>query len=67
MKREECNDDKDGLKEASGVIVEEKIIWKGIFREYDIVLVQKNEYETFFMFLLVLFFLLFVFHMKFKN
>ena len=54
MKREQCDKDKDDLKEATGKGVEEKFIWKGILRQYDIVLVNEKNCETFFMFIFIL-------------
>ena len=62
MKREQSDEDKDDLKEATGKGVEKKNRQKIIFREYVIVLVAENKCETFFMFIIIL--LLFVFHLS---
>ena len=62
MKREQSDEDKDDLKEATGKGVEEKNRQKIIWREYVIVLVTENKCETFFMFIIIL--LLFVFHLS---
>ena len=62
MKREQSDEDKDDLKEATGKGVEEKNRQKIILREYVIVLVTENKCETFFMFIIIL--LLFVFHLS---
>ena len=51
IRREQCDEDQDDWKETTGEGVEENIRWKGILGEYDIVLVDENKCETFFMFI----------------
>ena len=48
MKREQSDEDKDDLKEATGKGVEEKNRQKIILREYVIVLVTENKCKTLF-------------------
>ena len=62
MKREQSDEDKDDLKEATGKGDEKKNRQKIILREYVIVLVTENKCETLFMFIIIL--LLFVFHLS---
>ena len=61
MKREQSDKDKDDFKEATGK-GDEKNRQKIILREYVIVLVTENKCETLFMFIII--FLLFVFHLS---
>jgi hypothetical protein len=60
MKREQSDEDKDDLKKATGRGVEEKIRQKRILSEYVIVLVTKNECETFVMYIISCYYLSFI-------
>ena len=51
MKREQSDEDKDDLKNATVKGIEEKIRKKRILKEYVIVLVTENKCETFFIYI----------------